>query len=355
MLRSYKFYEENLSIGKEEVDKIYQVICNLESKLTLKSYDEKEIRNLGCNTLLMMVLEDKVDLLKKVSSLFPYNDKGVVRYRYLLDIISVRDFLTKLKSLTYEEILDKSVYEDILNYACNVDYEKAKGMKIRDVLAREISGMGHPIVSKRDVAYYSELPVLKSALECFAKNIITSSNDTEGCYTDGDFDSSKLHKVVLSINYDTLSESNKLVADSLIESGKAEFGRSFINSKEKDLFVFVNVSCEETVEEASNKLLNLFSQFTKQDMIYGRISINDIKERMNHQVFLLSDDEYEKVVAIVNKGWNSENVLKALEFFHYIYCYYDREEDQFWLNEYYCQCHKKFLADQPNQDSSFKK
>ncbi len=353
MKNSYEFYLKELGLGENEVKEKYVLLCKIQDDLNNNNYDEEEIRNLDLSIFIIIVLEDKIDLFKRLVSLFSYDDNGVVRYRYLVDIISL-GVVDKINDLVIENLIDSKLANELLTMIYDIDYDKAKTMRICDVLPRQISGMGHPVVTKKDVIYYSELPVLQSALDCFDKNIITTSNDTEGCYYDQPSDVSRNYAVNLMINYDTLDENNKVVADSLIENGNARLTKSFTEKGEYDLFVYVKVSPLDIVEDVSNRLMDLFTKFNKQDMLFGRLTLDDIENYMNNQVGYLSDEQYNKVVNILNSGWSNENVLKVLEYFPYIFYYYDPEENIFWQNEFYCQCHKKYLAEQHRQGGSFK-
>ncbi len=351
MKNSYEFYLKELGLDESQVKKKYELICKIQNDLNNNSYDEEEIRKLDYDSFIIIILEDKIDLFKRLVSLFPYDDNGVVRYRYLVDVISL-GVVDKIKYS--DNLIDSKVVNELLTIIYYIDYDKAKTMRIRDVLPRQISGMGHPVISKNDVIYYSELPLLQSALDCFDKNIITTSNDTEGCYYDNPSDVSSNYVVNLMINYDTLDENNKVVADSLIESGNARLTKSFTENGEYDLIVYVKVSPLDTVEEVSDRLIALFTKFSKQDMLFGHLTLDDIENYMNNQVANLSNEQYNQVLDILDNGWSDENVLKALEYFPFIFYYYDPEEKIFWQDEFYCQCHKKYLAEQLNQVNSFK-
>ena len=375
MQKTYEFYERQLGISEYEI----QVIQGLLSKIENGTCTELDIRNLGEKGLKYCICEGKYDLFKKLVSPFSFKDKSGKRYyKYLLDPITlgIVEFINNCPEsimiawarmneeakyqaeLNHEEffqmpveyaakysiILYPSLKEELLNAIYKIDKEKIMSIRIKDVLPRQISGMGHPVRNTNDVIYYCETPVLYAGLDLFSKNIITTANDTEGCY--GEEVENPL--VCLNLDYESLDEENKIVADQLVQSGDAEYQDKSFVGEGKGINLLVSCSREDTVFEVNKKFMELVSKFHNQDMIYGSLSLDEVIDLMETHVRFLSDEELEKVREILNEGYTSKNVLNALEYFMYLNLYYDKEEDKFWIEEYYYRQHKSYLEEQPD-------
>ena len=359
MLKIYDFYKNNFHIldNEDEFQKIYHLLCEVEQELSNDIINEEKLRSLNNEkSLIVCLIEKKFTLFKKLISLFPYNDNGLTRYRYLVDPFS-HNIASFIKEDEYRENpyftneeraeLEKAIY--------TIDYEKMKTMQIRDVLARAICGTGFPIRNINDIFYYSEAPVLPAMIDCFKKNIITNANDTGGCYDDIAYNDGLTTTFITNIivDYESLDEANKIVADSLIEKGHAI--KTEPNAFSPSTSLIINVECkrEDTVEEVSNKLMNLISRFSKQDMLCGRLTIDDMYEYMNNHAKYLSKEDYEKVCSILENGWSIKNIYEALKYFKYLsqMIYYDSNEQQFWSSEYYYDKHIEYLNEQPNMGS----
>ena len=376
MVRTYEFYKRNYEMEFYEVDEALRVLADLENGIVI----ENDVRNLGSNGLKLCLAEGKYELFKKLVKPFTFQNGNKKNYKYLLDAFSLGmvEFINSCPgsimeqmgrmnvSERYKSELEKREYvpfsdveaakeaivlypslrKELLDAVYSVNLEKVMKIKIKDVLARQISGMGHPIRCSRDVIYYSELPVLCSALNLFSKNIITTANDTEGCYNDGDYvPASGVYITNLIIDYGSLDEANKLVADTLVESGNAEYQEKSFASEGKGLIINVPCSREDTVYTVNKKMLELVSQFHKQDMIYGTLSVDDIYNAICRFWGFLTPDKQAEVCAILDDGYTNENILKILGYFEYISYHYDSEEDKFWISEYYCKKHKEYLEE----------
>lgn len=374
MRKTYEFYKRNFNMEFYEVDRIKEIISNIEKGIII----EQEIRSLGENGLKYCLAEGKYDLFKKLVKPFAYSFGTEKYYKYLLDPISlgIVDFINSCpgsimeqwgrmnrcekENAEYEKrefipvsdieaakeaiVLYPQLKKELLDAIYSIKLEKIMNIKIKDVLAKQISGMGHPIQSVRDVIHYSELPVLCSAVDLFNKNIITTANDTEGCFNDGDIKDEDL-KTNLIIDYESLDEVNKLIADSLVESGNARYqDRSFVG-KGKGLILEVPCKRNEFVYDVNLRMMKLVSQFHKQDMIFGKVSIDDIYEAISIHWAYLSEKERNEVYSLLEQGYTSENVKAALEYFAYLNYYYDDVEDCFWLSKYYYEKHKEYLEE----------
>ena len=183
--------------------------------------------------------------------------------------------------------------------------------------------------------------------DLFKKNIITKSNDTGGCYEDYVSDESQEFIANLIVDYDSLDETNKVVADALIESGNAHlFENKYADEVMRELVIEVPCKRDETVYQVTRRMMELVSKFHKQDMLYGQLNDMDFYNMFCNWFSILSDENAEKVNAILLEGYDSENILKVLEYFTFIKVYYDSVEDKFWTSEYYYNKHKQYLEEQ---------
>ena len=313
MIRTYGFYEDNFKLYKFQVDRINSIINDVENGI----YNDEEIRSLGKEGLLFCICEGKYEVFKTLVSPFSYQDGDKVRYRYLLDAVSLEvvDYIRNCPQSIMEHwarvnenaksnaefdgkefspipveftsrnavVLYPSLKKELIDAILFVDKAKIMTTKIKDVLAKQICGTGHPIRSIQDVVYYAELPLLFPCIDLFRKNIITKSNDTGGCYDDYVADESQEFVTNLIVDYDSLDETNRVVADALVESGHAHF---FYNECAGHLMreLVIEVPCKrnETVYQVTKRMLELVSKFQKQDMIYDVdifINENQVKVR----------------------------------------------------------------------------
>lgn len=375
MQKTYEFYERQLGISEYDI----QVIQGIFSKIENGTCTEADIRNLGDKGLKYCICEGKYDLFKKLVSPFTFKDKsGKKYYKYLLDSITLGlvEFINNCPesimmawvkmneeakwdaesrneeyfqlpveyAAKYSVILYPSLKEDLLSAIYKLDKEKIMSIKIKDVLPRQISGMGHPVRTTNDVIYYCETPVVYAGLDLFSKNIITTANDTEGCYGE----EVENPVVCLNIDYESLDEENKIVADALVQSGNAEYQEKSFVGNGKGINLLVPCTRDESVFDVNKKFMELVSKFHKQDMIYGTLSLDDVIDFMEAHARFLSEEDLNKVREILTEGYTSKNILNALEYFMYLNLYYDKEEDKFWMGEYYYRQHKAYLEEQPD-------
>ena len=239
MRRSYDFYEKRYNWNNQMVDQLLFILDSVNNDVI----DEEAIRNNGEQLLRLCVCEDRLDLFKKLISPFPFKTGEVdinpttrirrdkIRYHYLIDFFTLEshgffdEFPRSImeayarnqvsakygfsEEKTIEEIskdiviLSEYNRQSIMNVALDIDLNAMKSMRIKDVLARQISGLGHPINNKDDVKYYSETPTVIPSMMLYDLNIQTVSNDTEGCYNDNSNDSD-IVSVNIGIDYDSL-------------------------------------------------------------------------------------------------------------------------------------------------------
>lgn len=379
MLKTENFYEKNLGIGIYQVHKYISLLEKIENG----TGTEEDIRGLGVEGLKVCLCEGKFELFKKLVGPISFKDSKSNRYyKYLFDAISLglvefieqcpeslmsgwvkyNNILKENAELNGEEfysvsveyaaknslVLYPSLKKELLDAIFKLDKDKIMQIRIKDVRARQISGMGHPVRNVRDVIYYAESSVVYPCIELFSKNIVTTANDTGGCYDDAPIDEKATYITNIIIDYESLDEFNKTVADSLVESGLARYqDKSFVGNG-KGLILEVPCKRNDLVYTVNSKFMEMVSKFHKQDMIYGVMSIEDIYDKFVMFYHYLSEEEVQVVNGILEKGYTSDNILEALKYFPFISYYYDKEEDKFWIEKSYYDRHIMYLEDQPN-------
>lgn len=360
MLRSYDFYKEKLGISEYDILRISTIINSFNNGEVC----EEDIRSLKGDGLKFCLCEGMFDTFKKLVSPFEYDDNGTTRYKYLLDSVSLGlvEFINSCPSSIMEEwakdtsksveeaameavVLYPSLKKDLLDAIYSIEEDKIMTIKIKDVLARQISGVGKPIKGERDVVYYAELPLLLPCLDLFKKNIITVANDTGGCYDDHEINEDSFANII--IDYNSLDEGNKEIAQMLVADGH---GKILDVLSGTELFIEVPCKRNETVLDVSKRMMDLVNLFHKQDMLYGKMNDEDIDNFLNFIYRYLSDDKKKKVFDILSSGYTDQNILQAISYSPYSFMiYYDTEEKKFWKDKYYYDKHKKYL-DEQNKD-----
>ena len=337
MLRTYEFYEEEYYISRSEVDKYNKIIEDFENGIL----NESELYSLDLNSLKFCIAEGKVDTLIKLISPIKFEDG----YKYVMDAISLEllDYISSLPSsimeryanmlhaqkeesimmgevpfeedlITVREAAHNAVIvtpmdrKRIVNALLNIDLSKIANIKIKDVFARQISGMAHPISDEKDVAFYSEISNYYPSLVLFNKNIMTTSNDTEGCINDSGLLDSKCE---ISIHYDSLDEANKCVADAIVANGNGRFFDSF-TGKGKDLMISVPCDREETIEQVNGRMLELVSKFHKQDVLYGVVSLEDSLKTLRRWSAFLTGDVRKRIQAMIKDDMTPEEIIEVV-------------------------------------------
>lgn len=376
MIRSLEFYQERYNWNEDRTNKLYSCIVDALNG----NYDADFIRDNAQDIAIMCICEGKVDLLCKLIAPVSYDDNGVRRYRYLIDYFTLEDnhvfegFFsliseawavanenaksqslldgTPCKFVTIEEVSKDLVLlsnydrQRLRSIAYDVDYDKVMSMKIKDVLARQICGTSRPIQSEKDVIKYSEISALFPSLELYRKNIITAANDTEGCYTDH---STKTDgAVVINLEYDSLDEANKAVADELVSENLAEYYFSSLGQVKSYKWVDLKINCftSDTIADVNEEFMKVISRFHKQDMIYGRVTRDYVLGCMSRCSKYLSDSDYDTVSRILGYDYTDDDLIEALKYFKFLNFYYDSEEQQFWISPYYYFKHKEYLLEQ---------
>lgn len=371
MLRTYDFYEEEYYITRSEVDKYNKIIEDFENG----KLNEKELRSLGLNALKFCIAEGKVDTLIKLISPIKFEDG----YKYVMDAISIGliEYIKELPSSIMERyanmvkaqkedaimmgetpfddipvdvlhaargavVLTPRMKKEIIDTILNYDMEIIGSIKIKDVLARQISGMGHPINSIRDVAYYSEVSNYLPSVTLFEKNIMTTSNDTDGCYDDLEHEKCKCE---ISINYDSLDEQNKLFANTIVEKGYGRFIDSFVTDG-KDLMISIPCKGDETIEQVNKRMMVIVSKFHKQDTLYGVINSENIYNTILRWNMFNDEITQAKVSELLSGEISNGKIALALQYFEGLLPYvYDCKEDKFYRDPETYAKHQEYLLD----------
>ena len=350
MIRTFEFYEDEYKITRMEISRIEKIVNDFEKGII----DEEKLGSLGLNGLKFCIAEGKIDTLIKLISPIEYQNGPHRGKKYFMDAISLGlvEHINSLPSSIMERyakmyreqedehysneeedmlfaqpkvsimeaaynavILTPDMKKRIMDALLTIDLSVIKNIKIKDVFARQVPGMGFPIRSERDVAFYSEISNYVPCLNLFRKNIQTTSNDTLGCKDDGPM---KRGKLEISINYDSLNERNKLLASAIIERGYGYLFKSFV-SDGSDLMISVPCLPEETIENANARMMKIVSKFQKQDILYGvisreeviknlktwaRFSSYDIREKMHTLLFGdVTDSELKEAMSLIDLGY----------------------------------------------------
>jgi hypothetical protein len=210
------------------------------------------------------------------------------------------------------------------------------------------------------VIYYAEPACLETMIYLFNNNIRTTGNDTECVYGAKEENG----KCTVRIDYDSLSEENKNIANYLISTNVAYFVGEPTNN---NIEIQVPCSKNETVGAINEKLKSIAYQFVKQPILYGFFSrdqmlpeiiewikddiVNDklfpngescmelienekVKENPNGNL-LLDDGRTFLIDDFVNVILQS--ILQSNEIFQsyieYRGFYYDESEDKIWISE----------------------
>ena len=142
--------------------------------------------------------------------------------------------------------------------------------KIKDIPAFH-QGTHIPINSREDLKEIIELPCLKACQELYDKNIetIDSGCNGENCP----------NCAYIVVNYDTLDEHNKHMADEMVKNKIVKFHpksdvsiRNYFNH----IFIQVPTSPEETVASVEKKLSKITQFFAPQQKIVKKIDPQEI-------------------------------------------------------------------------------
>ena len=276
--------------------------------------DENDILRIMDNAM-----EEKENLEEK----YEKYKKGLV---FPEDAVSYDEFVENLI------IIPRDIKEKIKRELFTIDYDLISQIRIKDSHARRIAGVGKPIKSIEDVIYYSEPSCLKSNIDLYNKNIRTISNDTECVLEDVKKDKGLCE---IEIDYESLSEENKTIIKEVMEEGHAKK----TEGRENVITIYVSCSGEETVGEISKKLQDIISRFKYQDVLYGRLTLEEFVEKELGNYMRLYPDISDKYFHNDEGTW--DDVANFAQEMGY---YYDSEEDVLWIKKEYYDRHKEYLT-----------
>ena len=196
----------------------------------------------------------------------------------------------------------------------DIDNPHTRDMKLKNSLAREVSGWGHAVCGEEDVRYYAEPACLETMLYLYRNNITTTMNDT--CCKKGEKEEETCE---VWINYETLSDENKEEVNKLIEEGLAKF---ISGESVKTISIFVPCKEDETIGEVSDRLMKLTRRFKKQISYRGLMKIDYILNILSKTVrdYIYSGEmipeSEERYVDLFIK-YIEEGLLKPLELSDY--------------------------------------
>ena len=142
--------------------------------------------------------------------------------------------------------------------------------KVKDIPAFH-QGTNIPINTRDDLKDIVEEPCLKACQELYDKNIETldSGCNGENCS----------NCAYIIINYDTLDENNKQIADSMVNQNTVKFlpkSDVCIRNYFNQIFIKVPTSPEELVSSVEKKMLNIIQGFVPQRRIIKKMDPAEI-------------------------------------------------------------------------------
>ena len=245
-----------------------QKIKELLEQFLNDDYKILELEQYGSEVLEIAYSNGMYKQLKKLFQPIELNISGNSVVKIYFDPFS-SDIISRIVYDSSQEESLMAAKQDLLESIYSIDFSKIDDMKIKDTHARQISGIGHPVRNVRDIIFYSEPACIRTCMDLFDKNIRTTMNDTEGVIEDGYVENS-ICKV--SIEYSSLDEENKQIADKLLQEGKA---KRYMDGELDTISIIVPCNREETVGQVSTKLQQLSSLFKAQDILYGKSSIEE--------------------------------------------------------------------------------
>ena len=369
MRKSIEYYN-NMGITEAQIETYQKIIEHIKHGI----FNHNEIRSLDNeNALKFIISEREYDVFIAIIRTYSYEEQGMIRRRYLVDPFSRNiDVFIENAYPNFTAAVDaarhygiKGSPDEIINNSIIISLEDKKRLLdamyasypkkdvdmnvIGDVLARQISGWAYPIKSDRDVIRYSEIPNLYPSLELFHKNIMTTYNDTAGCYDDRGYEGPT--NIEIRIDYNTLDEENKIYADLLVKKGIAKEIQE--GNGQKGISIFVPCRKDEYVGEVSKRMFGVLVGFKKQDMIYGRISSEQVWNSIINYLRYFDAEVRLRVDEILSEGNNNANLNKINQMLG-LGLYYDTDEDQFWIDEFYCMKHKEYISSQRVIDTNAK-
>lgn len=236
--------QDEIKLLLERFSKDKTIIQELQSKYSI-------------NDILSVAIKNKMNDI--IVALFqPIEING--EYEQFYDYYSVID--------TYGIEYNDKEYLIGMQDVIDIDNPNTRNIKLKNSLAREVSGWAHPIRGEQDVRYYAEPACLESMIYFYRNNITTTMNDTECIKGEKDQGICKIW-----IRYDTLSDENKELVDKIIEEGSAKF---IDDASIKTVSIFVPCQKEETIGIISDRIMNITKRFQKQVSYRGIMTTDTV-------------------------------------------------------------------------------
>ncbi len=139
------------------------------------------------------------------------------------------------------------------------------------------------------VVLYADEPCVEACKRLYDLNIetITSNGHIEGEDNDTDY-------AYIGINYESLSDENKEIANSLITKGIIDPVQYNRGHSGVTITIKVLIRGDSLVGDISDKLLEFANLFQEQDVLYGRYTLEDLKKKY----FKPKEGQYEDEITL---------------------------------------------------------
>lgn len=261
----------------------------------------------------------------------PITIEGVTKI--YIDVFSTNAFLREFDNYRTG---DNSVFsKEFVNKMLNVNLAEISKMKIKDTYARQIPSTSNGISKAIDLAVYCEPACLLPCFCLYAKNIITTCNDTE-CVID---DEGKGNSCTIMLRYDLLDDDNKMQANKLIDDGAAYMSSD--PSHTKELVIKVPCNGEDYVGTVSSRLVDIVRKFKCQDYTAGKYSIEDFVNI--GWLRYVNREAYNKYINKEDRSFDD-----IISFVHETNFVYDKQDGVIWSSSEAYNRHLVYLKSKKN-------
>ncbi|MFI3242123.1 MAG: hypothetical protein R3Y43_06110 [Alphaproteobacteria bacterium] len=150
---------------------------------------------------------------------------------------------------------------------------KLNTKRVQDVEPIRNGFTGVVVEKKEDLEDLVEEPCLKTCQQLFDKNVQTIDS---GCNKEN-----SSHRAYIVINYDTLNDANKRIADDMVQRGAVRFSPKDDECPSRNgtnqITIEVATKPSDLVSLVERKLLNITKEFQKQPNIHKTISHETLK------------------------------------------------------------------------------
>lgn len=131
-------------------------------------------------------------------------------------------------------------------------------MKVRDV--EKICASPVAFLERKDFSKYVELPCLESCLYLYDLNIQIFSSSCNKINS---------NEANIMIYYNSLSEENKIIANTLVNNGLA---KKSVFKNQEFITIVIKTNLDDDINDVNYRLKSVASSFQFQDILYGFIS-----------------------------------------------------------------------------------